>query len=88
MLCLVSFVSSSDESSYIQDVLEQLHLLETQGLFSLDCTVHCLNDLLGTKEFTNKELNKICYSVYDDLIHPQKHIFGGQFGINLVMVTL
>lgn len=33
-------------------------------------------------------MNEICYTLSDDFINPHKHIFGGDYDINALMVAL
>ena len=33
-------------------------------------------------------MTDICYELSDDLINPHKHLFGGDFDINVLMLSL
>ena len=33
-------------------------------------------------------MTQICYELSDDFINPHKHIFGGEFDVNVLMIAL
>ena len=57
-------------------------------MFSMNCGVHCLNNFLGKKRFSSEDFNNICSKLSDNYINPHKHIFGGDFDINILMLAL
>ena len=61
---------------------------ERQGRFSLMCGLHSLNNMLGRHDCTSEELNAICYELSDAFINPHKHIFGGDYDVNVLLVAL
>jgi hypothetical protein len=54
----------------------------------LKCGLHALNNLFGGKIFTTNSLNEICYEMSDDWVNPHKHIFGGEYDVNVLMMAL
>ncbi|CAI4226771.1 unnamed protein product [Auanema sp. JU1783] len=54
------------------------------------CLVHALNSLLQRKEFTSKDLDRICYSLNENRwFNPHKSILGlGNYDVNVLMVAL
>ena len=61
---------------------------ERQKSFSSLCAVHAINNLLGGNSCSEKQMNEICYSLSDDWINPHKHLFGGDYDANIIMVAL
>jgi hypothetical protein len=33
-------------------------------------------------------MNEICYSLSDEFINPHKHVFGGDYDVNVLMIAL
>jgi hypothetical protein len=61
---------------------------EQQGLFSMQCGRHSVNHLLGGPLFSREAMNQICYGLSQDLINPHKHLFGGDYDLNVLMLAL
>jgi len=61
---------------------------ERQGNFSLQCGRHAMNNLFGREVYTKTRLNSICYRLRDAIINPHKHIFGGEYDVNVMMMAL
>ena len=72
----------------MNDDLNPPAYLEKQKSFSNLCAVHAINNLLGYEACTQNELNQICYDLSDDFINPHKHIFGGDYDANVLMIAL
>jgi hypothetical protein len=67
---------------------EPSFFFEKQNNFSLQCGVHSLNNLIGYRYFSEKSLNDICFALSADLINPHKHILGGDFDANGMIIAL
>ena len=50
--------------------------------------MHSLNNMLGSAIFTSDSLNAICYQLSTDFINPHKHIFGGDYDVNVLLLAL
>lgn len=50
--------------------------------------MHSVNNLLGTAVYNQRQMNEICYQLSDDFINPHKHIFGGDYDANVVLIAL
>lgn len=61
---------------------------EKQSYFSLQCGLHSVNHLLGGNIYSKDIMNNICYQLSNDLINPHKHIFGGDYDVNVLMAAL
>jgi hypothetical protein len=62
--------------------------IQQQKSFSNLCGVHALNNLVGYKAFEEKQLNEICYGLSEDFINPHKHLFGGDYDANVLIIAL
>lgn len=47
-----------------------------------------MNHLLGDEVYDKNQFNEICYELSDDIINPHKHIFGGDYDVNVLMIAL
>ena len=54
----------------------------------MDCGIHCLNNLLGRKEFTLEEINHMCSLLSKISAESHKHFLGGQFDVNVLEMAL
>lgn len=61
---------------------------EKQSYFSLQCGLFSVNHLLGGKVYSKTDFNNICYSLSDDTINPHKHLFGGDYDVNVLIIAL
>lgn len=61
---------------------------ERQKSFSNLCGVHAINNLLGYQACTQNEMDTICKSLSTDFINPHKHVFGGDYDANVLIVSL
>jgi hypothetical protein len=50
--------------------------------------LHSVNNILGKEAYSKDAMNSICYELSDDFINPHKHVFGGDYDINVIMVAL
>ena len=71
------------ESNKMDDVY-----FSKQSCISLYCGLHCLNNLYGCERYTIEQLNDICYSLSDECINPHKHVFGGEYDVNVLIKAL
>ena len=61
---------------------------EAQKSLANLCGVHAINNLLGYPACSEKTMNSLCYSLSADTINPHKHIFGGDYDANVLMLAL
>jgi hypothetical protein len=47
-----------------------------------------VNNILGNHEFNKKQMDDICYELSDAFINPHKHILGGDYDVNVLLVAL
>jgi hypothetical protein len=50
--------------------------------------MHSVNNLLARPEYTKQQMNDICYKLSDAFINPHKHLFGGDYDANVVIIAL
>lgn len=50
--------------------------------------MHSINNILGGPFYSKQLLNDICYRLSDDFINPHKHIFGGDYDANVLIIAL
>ena len=55
---------------------------------SLQCGMHSVNNLLRSAVYKEEDMNKICYDLSEDFINPHKHILGGDYDANILMIAL
>lgn len=84
ILCMIYMAMSQNEELSVHDKI----YFEEQGRFSLLCGKHALNNLMGKELYTQDRLNGICYQLSDAFINPHKHIFGGEYDVNVMMMAL
>lgn len=70
------------------DETEEALYFEQQGKFSSLCAVHAINNLLGQTVSSEQHLNQICKTLSKDLINPHKHLLGGDYDANVIMIAL
>lgn len=54
----------------------------------MQCGLHSVNNLLQKRAHSIDSMVGICYSLSDDLINPHKHIMGGDYDANVMMIAL
>ena len=59
-----------------------------QGTFSNKCGQYALNNLLGGKYIDSAMLNQICDQFQKEISHNNKHAFGGDYDINVLIEAL
>lgn len=47
-----------------------------------------MNNILGVSRYNKDAMNEICYSLSDEFINPHKHVFGGDYDVNVLMIAL
>ena len=47
----------------------------------MQCGLYCVNHLLGSRTYEDKDFQDICYELSDECINPHKHICGGDYSI-------
>lgn len=61
---------------------------QKQSYLSAQCGVCALNNLLGAACFNANDLNKICYSLSDNMINPYKSVLGGDYDVTVLINAL
>lgn len=61
---------------------------ERQRGLSMQCGLFSVNHLLGGRVYSQQAMTQICYSLSDDYINPHKHIFGGDYDLNVLILAL
>jgi len=70
-----------------QNELESVYF-EHQTPFSNQCGKCTINNLLGYPFYTKDSLNDICYGLSNDFLNPHKHILGGDYDSNVLIIAL
>jgi hypothetical protein len=61
---------------------------EQQRMFTFLCGMHSINNLLASPIYNKQRMNDICYQLSDAFINPHKHIFGGDYDANVLLMAL
>ena len=61
---------------------------QTQKTLSLHCGMHSINNLLKQHVYEIADMDRICYNLSDDMINPHKHIMGGDYDANVIIIGL
>lgn len=61
---------------------------EKQGAFGSQCGKCALNNLLGSHEVTRQMLDDICKRFSNDYKQDYKHMFGGDYDVNVLTEAL
>jgi hypothetical protein len=73
----------------VDELEDNVHIYrEKQGIFDNNCGLHALNNLVGARVFEKKRLDDICKMLSPKFINPHKHIFGGDYDVNILMIAL
>lgn len=68
--------------------VENQEYFERQGTLSMQCGMHCINNLMRRKVYKKKDMENICKELSGDVINPHKHILGGDYDANVIMCAL
>lgn len=50
--------------------------------------MHSINNLLRRPAYTRAAMEGICLDLSDDFINPHKHVLGGDYDANVLMIAL
>lgn len=50
--------------------------------------MHAVNNVLGSSAYQPQHFDDICRSISSDLINPHRHIFGGDYDVNVMIIAL
>lgn len=54
----------------------------------MQCGLHSINNLLKKTAYDIDGMVQICYELSDEFINPHKHVLGGDYDANVIMVAL
>lgn len=67
---------------------KNIDYFEKQKAFTLQCGMHSVNNLLCKERYNVKDMEKICYDLSGSFINPHKHVFGGDYDANVILLAL
>ena len=68
--------------------MQQAEFFQKQGTLSMQCGMHSINNLLCQNAYSKNQMEAICYELSDDSINPHKHVLGGDYDANVIMIAL
>ena len=66
----------------------KVEYFEKQGTLSMQCGMHSTNNLLKRPVYSKKDMEDICTNLSDDFINPHKHVLGGDYDANVIIIAL
>lgn len=71
-----------------QQQTRDINYFEKQRAFTLQCGMHSVNNLLCKNAYSVKDMEKICYDLSDSFMNPHKHVLGGDYDANVILLAL